>query len=97
MVNATRTDWSTRLDDALWSHREAYKTTIGMSLYHIVYGKTFILPVDLEHKDMWATKKLKMDLNEAVEQRFNGLNEIDEFRFKAYESSTIQRKDEEVP
>ena len=36
---------------------------------------------------MWAMKKLKMDWSEATEQRLNGLNEVDEFRLKAYESS----------
>ncbi|TMX03846.1 hypothetical protein EJD97_013572, partial [Solanum chilense] len=33
-----------------------------------------------------AMKKLKMDWNEAAEQRLNGLNELEEFFLKAYES-----------
>ena len=39
IVNASRKDWSTKLDDALWAYRTAYKSSIGMSLYRIVYGK----------------------------------------------------------
>ena len=38
---------------------------------------------------MWPMKKLKMDWSEAAEQRLNGLNELDEFRLKAYESSAL--------
>ena len=41
---------------------------------------------------MWAMKKLKMDWNEAAEQRLNGLNELDEFLLKAYESSVLYRE-----
>ena len=36
------------------------------------------MPIELENKAMWAMKKLKMDRNETVEQRLNGLNEIDQ-------------------
>ena len=45
-VNASRTDWSRSLDDALWAYQTAYKTTIGISLHQLVYGKYFHLPVE---------------------------------------------------
>ena len=36
-------------------------------------------------------KKLKMDWSEAAEQRLTGLNELDEFRLKAYENSALYK------
>ena len=37
-------------------------------------------------------KKLKMDWSEGAEQRLTWLNELDEFRLKAYESSALYKE-----
>lgn len=47
-MNPSWNDRSVRLDDALWAYRTAYKTPLGMSLYHIVYRKIYHLPIELE-------------------------------------------------
>ena len=44
-VNASRKDWSTKLNDALWAYRTAYKSPIGMSPYRIIFGKQCHLPL----------------------------------------------------
>jgi len=42
--------WKNKLPNALWAYRTAYKTPIGMSPFQLVYGKSYHLPVELEHR-----------------------------------------------
>ena len=57
--------WKTKLPDALWAYRTAYKTPLAMSPYQLVYGKTRHLPVELEHRAHWAIRKFNMDFKKA--------------------------------
>ncbi|KAL0846988.1 hypothetical protein Bca101_020234 [Brassica carinata] len=91
-VNTTRKDWSRKLDNALWAYRTAFKTPLGTTPFHLLYGKACHLPVELEHKAAWATKLLNFDIKTAAERRLIQLNELDEIRHLAYESSKLYKE-----
>nr|XP_028962161.1 uncharacterized protein LOC114826255 [Malus domestica] len=91
-VSPNRKDWSMRLNDALSTYRTTYKTLIGMSPFRLVYGKPCRLPVELEHKAYWAIKAYNMDMSVVGQQRKLQLNELDEIRNDAYESSRIYKE-----
>ena len=86
-VGKSRKDWSDKLDDALWAFRTAYKTPLGTTPFMIVYGKACHLPVELEHRALWALKTVNLDMTEAARRRYFQIHELEELRDAAYARS----------
>ncbi|GKE55525.1 reverse transcriptase domain-containing protein, partial [Tanacetum coccineum] len=88
-VGENHASWSDKLDDALWAFCTAYKTPIGCTPYKLVYGKSYHLPIELEHKAYWALKHVNFDLKTAGDHRKLQLNELNEL---PYENSLIYKE-----
>ncbi|XP_017635506.1 uncharacterized protein LOC108477470 [Gossypium arboreum] len=91
-VNPSRKDWYSQLDDALWALRIAYKTRLGMLLYQLVYRKACHLPVELEHKAMWAIKQVNRDYEVVGKKRLLDITKLEEIRRNAYENVAIYKE-----
>nr|GEW55661.1 reverse transcriptase domain-containing protein [Tanacetum cinerariifolium] len=91
-VGENRTLWSDKLEDALWAFRTAFKTPVGCTPYRLVYGKACHLPLELEHKALWALKHANFDLKTAGDHRKLQLNKLSELRDQPYENSLIYKE-----
>jgi hypothetical protein len=89
IVNRSRSDWPTKINDALWAYRTAFKNFMGISPYKMVYGKACHLPVELEHKARWTIKQLNFEFKTTGKKRILDLHLLDEWRNEAYESARL--------
>lgn len=87
-----RNDWSTKLDDALWTYKSTFKTHLGFSPYQLVYTKACCFPVKLEHKAYWALKFQNFDEKLAGRKRLLKLDELEEIQLSAYENALIYKE-----
>nr|GEV41962.1 reverse transcriptase domain-containing protein [Tanacetum cinerariifolium] len=91
-VGENRALWSDKLENALWAFRTAFKTPIGCTPYRLVYGKSFHLPLELEHKEFLALKHANFDLKTAGDHRKLQLNKLRNLGDQAYENSIIYKE-----
>ncbi|XP_072073987.1 uncharacterized protein [Arachis hypogaea] len=92
IIKPHRRDWSSRLGDALWAYRTAYKTPIDMSPFRLVYGKTCHLPFEVEYKAYCAMKECNSGLGGAEIERKVKLEELECLRSEAYENSRLYKE-----
>jgi hypothetical protein len=88
-VNKSRSNWPTKINEALWAYRTSFKNPMGMSPYRMVYGKACHLPVDLEHYAWWVVMEFTFYFKTAGEKRILDLNLLDEWRNEAFQSARL--------
>lgn len=40
--------WDRQLNPALWAYRTSFKTSLGFTPFHLVYGQEALLPIDVK-------------------------------------------------
>jgi transposase InsO family protein len=91
-VQGSMTDWDTKLIDALWAYRTAYKVTTKFTPFQLVYGQEAILPIELELPSLRIAINERLGDAESLEARINMLEKLDETRSQAYLNTAAIQK-----
>eukprot|EP00253_Pinus_taeda_P012144 PITA_12144 len=87
-----RKNWEEKLKDALWAYRITWKDTTGFTPYQLVYGKDVMLPIEFQIHTFKLAADLQIDLDEAQKERIQQLNQLDEMRQQAEETTILMQK-----
>eukprot|EP00253_Pinus_taeda_P026299 PITA_26299 len=91
-VAMNRKNWEEKLKDALWAYRIMWKNTTGFTPYQLVYGKEVMLPIEFQIHTFKMVADLGIDLDEAQQERIQQLNQLDEMRQQAEETTLLMQK-----
>ncbi|MCO5576751.1 hypothetical protein L7F22_030570 [Adiantum nelumboides] len=69
--------WDKHLDAALWAYKTSFKTSLGYTPFHLVYGQEAFLPIEVELASLRVLKAHQEDSQEKqVEKRIIDLERL---------------------
>ena len=77
-------DWDSKLLDALWTYRTAYKIMTKFTPFQLVYSQEAILPVKLKLPSLRIALDERLNDEESLQERIAMLERLDEVRNQAY-------------
>jgi hypothetical protein len=91
-VQGSMSDWDSKLLNALWAYRTAYKVTTKFTPFQLVYGQEAILPIELELPSLRIALEERLDEPTSLEVRIAMLEKLDEIRGQAYLNTAAIQK-----
>ncbi|MCO5599032.1 hypothetical protein L7F22_053131 [Adiantum nelumboides] len=89
-VVSTPKEWDKHLEAALWSYRTSFRTSLGYTLYHLVFGKEAILPIEVQLASLRVLESGRETPKEQLQQRILDLERLELDRTSAIEFYATQ-------
>ena len=70
-------DWDKHLNAALWAYRTSFKTSLGFTPFHLVYGQEALLPIELELASLRVITNNSTKPSERLQQRILDLERLE--------------------
>ncbi|MCO5553797.1 hypothetical protein L7F22_007323 [Adiantum nelumboides] len=78
-------EWDKHLEAALWSYRTSFRTSLGYTPYHLVFGKEAILPIEVQLASLRVLASGRETPKEQLQQRILDLERLELDRTSAIE------------
>ncbi|MCO5607235.1 hypothetical protein L7F22_061428 [Adiantum nelumboides] len=78
-------EWDKHLEAALWSYRTSFRTSLGYTPYHLVFGKEAILPMEVQLASLRVLASGRETPKEQLQQRILDLERLELNRTSAIE------------
>ena len=85
-------DWDSKLLNALWAYRIAYKVTTKFTPFQLMYGQEAILSIELELPSLRIALEERLDEPQSLEVRITMLENLDKIRGQAYINTVAIQK-----
>ena len=88
--------WDQHLGAALWAYRTSFKTSLGFTPFHLVYGQEALLPIEVKLASLRVLERENLKPKEKIKQRILDLERLQLDREQAivyYSSQARERKE----
>ncbi|MCO5602757.1 hypothetical protein L7F22_056895 [Adiantum nelumboides] len=85
-------EWDKHLEGALWSYRTPFRTSLGYTSYHLVFGKEASLPIEVQLASLRVLASGRETTKEQLQQWILDLERLELDRTSAVEFYATQAK-----
>ena len=85
-------DWDQHLQAALWAYRTSFRTSLGYTPFHLVFGKEALLPIEAQLSSLRVLGSGESIQREKLEQRILDLERLELDREKGINNYAAQAK-----